>query len=120
MQTFSIHPFEAPVDAAALRAEVRAFLAKHQPKVDAAARANSWAVADVGFTRALAMEVATRGVTVNCLRPGWTNTRLVDWSIDEFFTLLGSNQTLTELRRLTADATTRRGAQMREPIQRGA
>jgi meso-butanediol dehydrogenase / (S,S)-butanediol dehydrogenase / diacetyl reductase len=35
----------------------------------------------VGFTRALAMEVGTRGVTVNCLRPGWTNTRLVDWSI---------------------------------------
>ena len=35
----------------------------------------------VGFTRALAMEVGTRGVTVNLLRPGWTNTRLVDWSI---------------------------------------
>src|SRR5581483_10741883 len=32
----------------------------------------------VGFTRALAMEVGTRGVTVNLLRPGWTNTRLVD------------------------------------------
>jgi NAD(P)-dependent dehydrogenase (short-subunit alcohol dehydrogenase family) len=35
----------------------------------------------VGFTRALAMEVGTRGVTVNVLRPGWTNTRLVDWRI---------------------------------------
>ncbi|HXJ36335.1 MAG TPA: SDR family NAD(P)-dependent oxidoreductase [Candidatus Eisenbacteria bacterium] len=35
----------------------------------------------VGFTRALAMEVGERGVTVNCLRPGWTNTRLVDWRI---------------------------------------
>jgi NAD(P)-dependent dehydrogenase (short-subunit alcohol dehydrogenase family) len=35
----------------------------------------------VGFTRALAMEVGTRGVTVNCLRPGWTNTRLVDWRV---------------------------------------
>jgi NAD(P)-dependent dehydrogenase (short-subunit alcohol dehydrogenase family) len=35
----------------------------------------------VGFTKALAMEVGTRGVTVNCLRPGWTNTRLVDWTI---------------------------------------
>ncbi|HYR96653.1 MAG TPA: SDR family NAD(P)-dependent oxidoreductase [Candidatus Binatus sp.] len=35
----------------------------------------------VGFTRALAMEVGTRGVTVNLLRPGWTNTRLVDWGI---------------------------------------
>ena len=35
----------------------------------------------VGFTRALAMEVGSRGITVNCLRPGWTNTRLVDWRI---------------------------------------
>jgi len=35
----------------------------------------------VGFTKALAMEVATRGITVNCLRPGWTNTKLVDWRI---------------------------------------
>jgi len=35
----------------------------------------------VGFTRALAMEVATRGVTANLLRPGWTNTRAVDWNI---------------------------------------
>ncbi|MGH7893665.1 MAG: SDR family NAD(P)-dependent oxidoreductase [Candidatus Binatia bacterium] len=35
----------------------------------------------VGFTRALAMEVGERGITVNCLRPGWTNTRLVDWKM---------------------------------------
>jgi NAD(P)-dependent dehydrogenase (short-subunit alcohol dehydrogenase family) len=35
----------------------------------------------VGFTRALAMEVGTRGVTVNLVRPGWTNTRLVDWDL---------------------------------------
>jgi NAD(P)-dependent dehydrogenase (short-subunit alcohol dehydrogenase family) len=35
----------------------------------------------VGLTRALAMEVGTRGVTVNLLRPGWTNTRLVDWRV---------------------------------------
>jgi NAD(P)-dependent dehydrogenase (short-subunit alcohol dehydrogenase family) len=35
----------------------------------------------VGFTRALAMEVGARGVTANVLRPGWTNTRLVDWTI---------------------------------------
>jgi meso-butanediol dehydrogenase/(S,S)-butanediol dehydrogenase/diacetyl reductase len=35
----------------------------------------------VGFTRALAMEVGTRGVTANVLRPGWTNTRLADWNV---------------------------------------
>ena len=35
----------------------------------------------VGFTRSLAMEVGKRGVTANVLRPGWTNTRLVDWDI---------------------------------------
>jgi len=27
------------------------------------------------------MEVGTRGVTANVLRPGWTNTRLVDWNV---------------------------------------
>jgi alkylation response protein AidB-like acyl-CoA dehydrogenase len=54
VQTFSIRPFEPPVDAAALRGEVRAFLAAHQPKGDAASRANSWAVGDATFTRALA------------------------------------------------------------------
>lgn len=35
----------------------------------------------VGLTRATAAEVATRGVTVNCLCPGWTNTQLVDWDV---------------------------------------
>lgn len=54
MQTFAIRPFEPPADAAALRAEVRAFLAKHQPTSNAATRANSWAVADGDFTKALA------------------------------------------------------------------
>jgi 3-hydroxybutyrate dehydrogenase len=34
----------------------------------------------IGLTRATAAEVATRGVTVNCLCPGWTNTQLVDWN----------------------------------------
>lgn len=33
----------------------------------------------IGLTRAIAARVATQGVTVNCLCPGWTNTQLVDW-----------------------------------------
>lgn len=32
----------------------------------------------IGLTRAMAADYATRGVTVNCLCPGWTNTQLVD------------------------------------------
>jgi alkylation response protein AidB-like acyl-CoA dehydrogenase len=53
VQSFSIRPFAAPCDEDALRAEVRAFLAARQPKTDAAGRANSWAIADGAFSRAL-------------------------------------------------------------------
>jgi NAD(P)-dependent dehydrogenase (short-subunit alcohol dehydrogenase family) len=35
----------------------------------------------IGYTRALAAQVAADGITVNCLCPGWTNTRLVDWTV---------------------------------------
>ncbi len=33
----------------------------------------------VGLTRAMAHEVAVHNITVNCLCPGWTNTKLVNW-----------------------------------------
>lgn len=32
----------------------------------------------IGLTRAMAARVASQGVTVNCLCPGWTNTQLLD------------------------------------------
>lgn len=53
METFSIRPFEAPPGARELRAEVRSFLAQNLPFGDPARRANSWAVADGAFSRAL-------------------------------------------------------------------
>jgi len=53
MQSFSVHRFELPPDAAALRAEVRAFIAAHRPNLPRERRANSWTVADPGFSRAL-------------------------------------------------------------------
>jgi NAD(P)-dependent dehydrogenase (short-subunit alcohol dehydrogenase family) len=33
----------------------------------------------IGLTRALAHDVAAHGITVNCLCPGWTDTRLVSF-----------------------------------------
>jgi NAD(P)-dependent dehydrogenase (short-subunit alcohol dehydrogenase family) len=32
----------------------------------------------IGMTRSLAGQVAPHGITVNCLCPGWTNTKLID------------------------------------------
>ncbi len=32
----------------------------------------------IGLTRAMAARVASKGVTINCLCPGWTNTQLVN------------------------------------------
>jgi Acyl-CoA dehydrogenase, N-terminal domain/Acyl-CoA dehydrogenase, middle domain len=54
VQTFTIYPFDPPGDVAALRAEVRAFLSANQPAGDPVLRANSWAVPDPVFSRALA------------------------------------------------------------------
>jgi alkylation response protein AidB-like acyl-CoA dehydrogenase len=53
VQTFGIRPFEPPPGARELRGEIRAFIAANAPKGEAARRANCWAVADAGFSRAL-------------------------------------------------------------------
>ncbi len=53
MQSCSVHRFEPPPDAYALRAEVRAFIAAHRPDLPVERRANSWTVADTSFSRAL-------------------------------------------------------------------
>lgn len=43
----------------------------------------------IGFTRALAAQVAPHGITVNCLCPAWTNTRLIN--IDQIAERLGTD-----------------------------
>lgn len=53
MQTFDAHPFDPPAGVEALRREVRDFIAREAPPSDAAGRANSWAVCDAGFSRAM-------------------------------------------------------------------
>jgi 3-hydroxybutyrate dehydrogenase len=43
----------------------------------------------VGLTRALALEVATRGVTVNALCPGWVDTEMTRDSVDRIVVRTG-------------------------------
>jgi NAD(P)-dependent dehydrogenase (short-subunit alcohol dehydrogenase family) len=53
----------------------------------------------VGLTRALAQEVATRGVTVNAVCPGFTDTAIVADSVAHIMARTGRDreQTLAEL-----------------------
>ena len=53
VQIFAVHPFNPPSDIAALRCEIRAFIAAHEAAWDVIARANSWATIDTSFSRAL-------------------------------------------------------------------
>jgi alkylation response protein AidB-like acyl-CoA dehydrogenase len=53
VQTFAIKPFTMPAHAAALRDEVRVFVADHMRKDNPVRRANCWVVGDPVFSRAL-------------------------------------------------------------------
>ena len=53
MQTFAVHPFEAPDNAREIRRELRAFLAEHHSNDDPVRRANCWTEFDPGFSAAL-------------------------------------------------------------------
>lgn len=43
----------------------------------------------IGFTRALALEVVNRGITVNSICPGWVDTEMADLGIKETAALQG-------------------------------
>jgi NAD(P)-dependent dehydrogenase (short-subunit alcohol dehydrogenase family) len=46
----------------------------------------------IGMTRSLALEVATRGVTVNAVCPGYTETGLLDQSIEKIVVQTGRSE----------------------------
>ncbi len=56
----------------------------------------------IGFTRALALEVAGRGITVNAICPGWVETDMADRGMAETAAVLGI--TKDEFRRQALDA----------------
>jgi ketoreductase len=43
----------------------------------------------IGFTRALALEVVDRGITVNTICPGWVDTEMASLGINETAALQG-------------------------------
>ena len=56
----------------------------------------------IGFTRALALEVADRGITVNAICPGWVETDMADRGMRDTAAVMG--MTKEEFRRQALDA----------------
>jgi len=56
----------------------------------------------IGFTRALALEVAPRGITVNAICPGWTETAMADQGMGDIAATLGMSK--VEFRRQALEA----------------
>jgi ketoreductase len=56
----------------------------------------------IGFTRALALEVADRGITVNAICPGWVETDMADRGMRDTAAVMG--MTKAEFRRQALDA----------------
>lgn len=46
----------------------------------------------LGLTRSLAMELATKGVTINCVSPGWTDTDMLSSSVDRISSTTGRSR----------------------------
>jgi NAD(P)-dependent dehydrogenase (short-subunit alcohol dehydrogenase family) len=47
----------------------------------------------IGFTRSLALEAAKKGVTANVICPGWTETRMMDASVEAVAVATGRSET---------------------------
>ncbi len=56
----------------------------------------------IGFTRALALEVAGRGITVNAICPGWTETEMADQGMGETAAIMGISKEEFRKRALSA------------------
>jgi NAD(P)-dependent dehydrogenase (short-subunit alcohol dehydrogenase family) len=56
----------------------------------------------IGFTRALALEVADRGITVNAICPGWVETEMADQGMGETAAAMGMTKEVFRRRALAA------------------